>query len=128
MAKLPTVRRIVKEDLQRFGDIPEWIDGLLQPLNSFLDFTSIALRNKLTFADNFASTVVQIDLTHNTFKEVSPRSNSRVIGILPIWAESGETIASYGFEALTNGNINLKVTFGSGSGTKQVRVVILLEG
>lgn len=49
MAKLPTIRRLSRED---YPEAPSWLDKLLFPLNSFLTSTYAALNNQLTINEN----------------------------------------------------------------------------
>lgn len=70
MAKLPPNKRITREDLK---DAPEWIDRLLDPLNSFMEAVYAALDRDLTIGDNVSgeTKVFQIKAgalaTDNTF-------------------------------------------------------------
>lgn len=49
MARLPTQRRILREDVK---EAPSWIESLLSPLNSFMDSVYRALSQNITFGDN----------------------------------------------------------------------------
>jgi len=49
MAKLPTIKRILREDLP---DAPDWIDKLLYPVNKFFEDVFNALNRNLEFVDN----------------------------------------------------------------------------
>jgi len=57
--KLPSQKRIMKEDLT---EAPAWIDGLIDPLNSFMATVYQAL-NKNINEDNTASFVKEITYT-----------------------------------------------------------------
>jgi len=52
VAKLPSIRRISREDL---SDAPAWIDKLLVPLNQFIEQVYLGLNKQLTFEDNFVA-------------------------------------------------------------------------
>jgi hypothetical protein len=54
--KLPNQKRILKEDIQ---DAPEWIDQIIDPLNSFMQTVYQAL-NKNINDDNLTSQVKEI--------------------------------------------------------------------
>ncbi len=58
MAKLPEQRRILKEDLQ---DAPSWIDKLISPINSFFEDLYFALNKNITFRENIAAQIREID-------------------------------------------------------------------
>lgn len=51
MAKLPPIKRIVKEDLQ---DAPAWISRLLDPINSFMESVYSALDRDLVVGENIS--------------------------------------------------------------------------
>lgn len=52
MARLPSQRRIAREDLQ---EADSWIDKLLFPLNSFMESIYNAMNKNLTFEENIQS-------------------------------------------------------------------------
>ncbi len=58
--KLPSQKRILREDLK---EAPEWIDGIIDPVNSFMQTVYQAL-NKNVNEDNTASQVKE--LTYKT--------------------------------------------------------------
>ncbi len=122
--KITTVRRINKEDLAKSGDVPKWIDSLISPLNDFLEQVTSALRNRLTFEDNFQCSFKTIKLANGVEQEVSTNSKLRVQGLLLI--DGGEEIVvGSGFRRLTNGNIGLTVNFSSAT-EAEVTFIILL--
>lgn len=49
MAKLPTIKRILREDLP---EAPPWIDKMLSPMNKFFEDVYNALNRNLSFVDN----------------------------------------------------------------------------
>jgi hypothetical protein len=50
MASLPTIKRVQRSDLG--GDIPEWVDSLLSPLNQFIEEIYSAFNKNLTIPEN----------------------------------------------------------------------------
>jgi|SRR6478736_4481924 len=62
MAKLPPVTRIIQED---FKEQSSWIGKLLQPINSFMTSIVSALSHGLTFGDNFAAQVKDLEFSEN---------------------------------------------------------------
>jgi len=70
MAKLPPIKRIVREDLK---DAPAWIDRLITPLNAFMEAVYSALDRDLTVGENVAGEIKTIQVkagaaaTDNTF-------------------------------------------------------------
>jgi hypothetical protein len=50
MASLPTIKRVQRSDLG--GDIPEWVDSLLSPLNQFIEEVYSAFNKNLTIPEN----------------------------------------------------------------------------
>ncbi len=63
MAKLPIIKRISKEDLK---EAPSWLDKVLYPLNLFMESVYTALNKGLTFQDNFASQIKDVEFTTPT--------------------------------------------------------------
>jgi hypothetical protein len=61
--KLPVVRYFRVED---FPSEKDWISRLLGSLNSFLNYTYLALNRGLVFSDNFTGQEVEIDFTYQT--------------------------------------------------------------
>lgn len=58
--KLPSQKKILKEDLK---DAPSWIDGVITPVNTFMESTYQALNKNITFTENIASFVKEISYT-----------------------------------------------------------------
>ncbi len=61
MAKLPTIKKILREDVK---DAPEWISAVIEPFNSLAEFVYQSLNRNLTFRDNVACFVKE--LTYKT--------------------------------------------------------------
>jgi len=61
--RLPSQKKILREDVK---EAPDWIRGVIDPLNSFMETVSQALNKNITFTENIASFV----------KEVSYKTNS----------------------------------------------------
>ena len=59
--KLPTIKKILREDLK---DAPSWVNGLVDPLNTFMETTYQALNKNITLNDNIASFTTE--LTYRT--------------------------------------------------------------
>jgi len=60
MARLPSINSLRKEDMP---NSPEWIDPMLQQLNSFMSSVYHALDNDITINDNIAASLKQISFT-----------------------------------------------------------------
>ena len=60
MAKLPSIKKILKEDLK---DSPIWVDKMLYVLNRFMEEIYGALNRDLTFTDNIASSFKSISIS-----------------------------------------------------------------
>jgi len=71
MAKLPNQKRVLREDLK---DAPSWIDRLITPLNSFMESVYYALNKNITFNENIASQIKEIEFTTlSTYSTASPK-------------------------------------------------------
>lgn len=124
--KFGVIRRILRENLIG-GDVPKWVDGLLTPLNQFLEQTYLALNGNLTFADNFAAKEIQQTFTHAVELEVNPQSSRRVSGIFPV-DFNGEVCSGFGFSRKGNGNIGITINFTAGAGTESVCRILIFFG
>jgi len=128
--KLGLLKRIPKEQLSKAGgELPNWIDALLAPLNDFIDKVGIAMQGQLTFEDNFLCKIVEQNFVSGSAKEINPRNdgqgNLRVYGVIPI-ASGTLKIRDFGWITKNNGNID--VTFDFASGTEATcRIIILLR-
>jgi len=62
--KLPSQKRILREDLK---DAPSWVDGLIDPINSFMETTYQAL-NKNISSENLAEQIKELTvITPSTY-------------------------------------------------------------
>ena len=59
MAKIPAVKSIRIEDIS--PEAPQWINNLLSPLNAFMENIYSALIRNITFTDNIACIIRDID-------------------------------------------------------------------
>lgn len=60
MAKLPTLKRILRADLGL--GVPAWIDQVLLTINNFMQNAWAQLNNGLTFEDNFAARIMVVEV------------------------------------------------------------------
>jgi len=60
MAKLPAYKRILKEDIK---DAPDWIDRIINPINTFFESVYNGFNHNLDFANNLAANVKAISFT-----------------------------------------------------------------
>lgn len=58
--KLPNQKKILREDLK---DAPSYVNGIIVPVNSFMETTYQALNKNLTLQENIASFVKDITYT-----------------------------------------------------------------
>lgn len=127
---LGRIRTIAKEDF-RGKDVPEWLDQLLDPLNTFIEQVGLALQGRLTFEDNFFSKVLTLKLTHNTALEINPLQGgtaraTRVLGVLALSA-GGDGVDSLAWDQLSNGNVEITIKFTSGSGEQSCKLLLLYQ-
>lgn len=84
-----------------------------------------ALRNGLTFADNFQCSIKQLSLTHNVTQVVYSNGKS-VVGVIPIkYGTPTNAIDSFGWELDAANNVQLKVSF-VGAPTVPISVTIII--
>jgi len=70
MAKIPAVKSIRIEDIS--PEAPQWINNLLSPLNSFMENIYSALIKNITFQDNIACMIKDLE-----FRTLSTYSSSQ---------------------------------------------------
>lgn len=70
--KLPTIKRILREDLR---EAPNWVVGLIDPLNTFMEMVYQALNKNITLTENVASFVQElVYTTPSTYPTVDNKS------------------------------------------------------
>lgn len=127
--KLGVVKRIDKADLAKGGgEIPKWIDALLDPLNQFIEKVGLALQNRLSLVDNFLGKEFSAEFTDSEELEINPYPDSsrtsRVRGVIPL--TTGEVyVTAWKWTQKSNGNIGVTFQF-SGATSATVRIQILL--
>lgn len=60
MAKLPSIKRVLREDVK---EAPNWIERILLPMNTFFESVYQALNKNITFTENIACQVKDIKFT-----------------------------------------------------------------
>lgn len=127
MAIVRGVRKLLKSD---FTDAPSWFDKMLTPFNQFLDSVIGALRNKLTFRDNFYCEVKEFEFTHASELEISHTLNE-FKGVLIVKTPGDTPATTYGItewhvREISNTSIGVTVEFaGGGSTSGNVKFIIL---
>lgn len=127
--KLGVIKRILKDDLARSGDLPGWLDQFLQPLNDFIEKVGLALQNRLTLSDNFSCKFVTQTFTSGVELQINPQRNLTGAQVKPsgvlLLDPNGATVDSFGWSRKQNGNIGVTINF-VGATSSQVTIVILL--
>lgn len=127
--KLGVVKTISKEELARAGELPKWIDALLDPLNQFIEKAGSALQGRLTFRDNSKGKESTQKLVHNVEKEINPfppgTKSGRIIGVFPI-DTNGEMWTGFSWSRKASGNISVKILFNA-AGSTEADVVLRIE-
>lgn len=127
--KLGTIKRISKEDMARQGDVPKWMDPMLDVLNDFIEKVGRALNGNLSFEDNFLSKIIDQEFTSAAELIVSPsldgRTGLRAYGVT-VLSTSGEQLLSLTWRLLETGNVGITIGFGSVV-TAKCKVLILLR-
>lgn len=58
--KLPTQKKILREDLK---DAPPWVNGIIEPVNTFMESVYQSLNKNITFKDNIGSFLKELIYT-----------------------------------------------------------------
>jgi hypothetical protein len=115
--KLPVIRRLLKEDLQAGGEeIPAWVDSLLSPLNQFIDFVVLGLRNNVTFKDNFLGSQLTAKFTNKKELKVNPGTNQKVSGVI-VLNVSGYVLKGFGWRPKSDGTLGVYLDVTDMAGT-----------
>ena len=68
--KLPTQKKILREDLK---GAPEYVNGIIDPVNTFMESTYQALNKNITLTENIASFVKELTYkTDSTYPAAQP--------------------------------------------------------
>jgi len=127
MAVVRGVRKLLKSD---FSEAPKWFEKMLSPFNQFLDSVIGALRNRLTFRENFYCEVKEYIFTHASELEVS-HSLSSFTGIMIVATPSVTPATTYGISEwhtreIDNSTIGITIEFaGGGTTSGNVKFIIL---
>ncbi len=127
--KLGLIKRISKEDMAAKGEIPGWVDPMLDVLNDFIEKTAKALNSNLSFADNFLCREHTQDFASGTAYDVNPaidgRAKLRVYGVLLLDANGAE-VDKLKWQKLANGNVSVTLTFTAAT-TNKCTILLLLR-
>lgn len=127
MAIVRGVRKLLKED---FKDAPEWFDKMLSPFNQFLDSVIGALRNKLTFRENFYGEVKEFNFVHGQELEIS-HELEELNGVLILKTPNDMPATTYGISEyhsriIDNKTVGVTIEFAGGGSTEgTVKLIIL---
>lgn len=120
---LGVVRRILRDDLSRFGALPAWVDALLSPMNDFIDKTTTLSRNNVTLQDNIAGKLFTTTFTDAVPLKVATGSSLKVIGVIPL-AFGAQTLTSFQWSRNQDGTVNVTFGFATASASDTCTIYI----
>lgn len=123
--KIGSVSRILIEDLEKVEKVPGWVKPMVEVLNNFITIVGQALKNQLTFADNFNAREVVLEVTHDKPLSINTQSRLKVKGMIPVDG-GGLFIDSWGFTRNQDGTIAVKFKFENGTATTKSTVTFEL--
>jgi hypothetical protein len=85
MASLPTIKRIQRQDMG--SNIPEWVDGLLSPLNQFMEEIYSAMNRNLTIPENVKGQFIELE-----FKTLANYTNQSAFTELTVLNKTGQKL------------------------------------
>jgi hypothetical protein len=125
MAVLPATKKITRADLGK--DAPDWVNNLLEPLNSFIEQIYTSFNRNITLPENVASQIITVEInTTSTYssgdfpsinfkrtlarkanlliigKAVESESSNFTNGVFPTWDDNNGTIAINYISGLAN--------------------------
>lgn len=84
-----------------------------------------ALRNNLTFEDNFRCRVVVVSLPHEVYSDVFTQGGLAT-GVVPLQVQSTTVgIKEFGWYVTEAGQLKVRVSFAGGTGTYSVKLLVL---
>lgn len=126
--RLSNVKRISKEDMSKKGEVPGWIEPMLETLNTFIEQVTTAMNGNLSLKDNLLAKEYIGEFTHNVPVEINPqldgRSQLRVYGVIPMDTNGAEVVGTR-WTKLNNGKITFTFQFGSALKAKCVLQILL---
>ncbi len=79
--KLPNIKRVLREDLG--AGVPSWVEGLIGPLNTFMEAVYQTLNKNVTFSENIASFIIELTIKTDGAGAFAPMSFLNQIKIRP---------------------------------------------
>jgi len=120
MSIIKGARAIKREDIP--GDVPDWINYILEPLNSFMDTTITALRNGINYQDNIKSSLKKFVFNDGEELIIRHKFNGRV-GVHVLYCEDFFTIKT---RQVNNDSIGITFLFRN-SGSQEVLFSIIAD-
>lgn len=111
--KIAPLKRIEKQDLANKGDLPAWLDVLIQTLNQMFPPVVTALQKNLTLNDNFFGRQSDIKLTSGVSQKISSQSIFKVIGV-QVLDIGGNTLTKFKWSRNTDATISVSLTWDEG--------------
>ena len=118
-------KRVTRQDL---GNVPEWVDKILDPVQRQLEILSQVMQHNITIADNLASEVRVINVTNGVESEIKLSRLERPPSVVFCgWASLGN-ITGFSWRVLEQQKIGVTVTTDAAAGAKMTaRIVSILE-
>lgn len=120
-----TITRVFETAKILATETGQQISDMVNYLAEFVDQVVRALRNGLTFADNFDCQIKTVSLTHDVAQIVS--SDRKVTGMIPIRCVRQDLmLAEFGWYYDDNGRLTVKASFDADPGNAvDVQLVML---
>ena len=119
MAVIKGVKRLDRTDFP--ADAPEWLDYLLDPLNTFLDTSISALRGNINF-DNLRRTLKKFTFVDSVELQISHPYNGKV-GVEVVYCEDFYQVRT---RQIDNNTLGLTFIFDS-AGSQEVTFAIVAD-
>ncbi len=126
--KLGLIKRISKEDMARYGEVPKYMDPLLETLNTFIDRVATSLNGNLSFGDNVLCKEYSQSFASATAYTINPhldgRPNASPYGVL-VLDTNGAELTKVLWSKLASGNISVTLTFSTATTNKCTLLILL---
>jgi hypothetical protein len=127
--KIDVIKKVDRADLAARGEIPPWVDPLIDAINQFIDPVGRALAQRLDFENNFLCRKIEAEFTTDVESIFNPTVkapivNPKAIGMIPIHT-GGVTLTGQKFTQKDDGTIGITLTF-TGATTADFRIILFL--
>lgn len=128
---LPDVRRLNREDFQ---NAPDWLDPMLNVLNSFMDSVYNIMNRNVSLTQNLNFQIYSMSLETDSNGDIKPLKikttvRGKVVGIIPVRIISTDTSLLSPFIYFTQSEDTLTITnIANLNNDQKYKIIVLIVG